>query len=243
MLNNPRSRLYPEIFPDDIIVTAVLIFSALSLYFLIHYILQEKENMIDYSGFLFFRPLISPTFTKIAELVTFCGTGTFLVPSYLLIIAFLIRNNHSKFAIMISTIAISSLLLGWLLKDIFHRSRPPHHLVSGAGGYSFPSGHAFGGFIFTGIVLYIIWQTRKSHLVKWVLSVFVFALGTLIGASRIYLHVHYTTDVLGSLLIALLWLSFMYIVFRILYQHKLELKQANEKEKVNYFPPGYNLDN
>ncbi len=162
MLNNPRSRLYPEKFPDDIIVIAVLIFSALSLYFLIHYILQEKENMIDYSGFLFFRPLISPTFTKIAELVTFCGTGTFLVPSYLLIIAFLIRNNHSKSAIMISTIAISSLLLGWLLKDIFHRSRPSHHLVSGAGGYSFPSGHAFGGFIFTGIVLYLIWQTGKA---------------------------------------------------------------------------------
>jgi undecaprenyl-diphosphatase len=242
MHKNLMGHLYLEKIPEDIIAIILLIFSALSLYFLIHFILPEKGNVIDDTGFLFFRSLVSPTFTKIAKLVTFFGTGTFLVPSYLLIIAYLIRKNHAKFATMIFTIAISSLLLGWLLKDVFHRLRPPHHLVSGAGGYSFPSGHAFGGFIFTAVVLYLIWQTRKSHFVKWVLSVLVFTLGTLIGLSRIYLHVHYATDVLGSLFIALLWLSFIYLFFRFVYQHELNLKSVNEKE-IDHFQSDYNLEN
>jgi undecaprenyl-diphosphatase len=232
MRKSQRNRLFPEKFPEDFIVISILIFSVLSLYFLIHYILWEKENIVDDSGFLFFRPLISSTTTKIANLVTFFGTGTFLVPSYLLIIAFLIRNNRSKSAVMISAVAVSSLLLGWVLKNVFHRSRPLHHLVSGAGGYSFPSGHALGGFIFTGVLLYLIWQTRKSFFVKWVLSVLVFSFGTLIGLSRIYLHVHYTTDVLGSLFMATLWLSFMHIFFRLFYQRDLNLKSANHSTVI-----------
>ncbi len=243
MHKSQRSHLYPEKFPEDFIAIAILILSALSLYFLIHYILWEKENIVDYMGFLFFKPLISSTSTKIANLVTFFGTGTFLVPSYLLIIVFLIRNNRSKSAMMISAVAVSGLLLGWILKDIFHRSRPLHHLVSGAGGYSFPSGHAFGGFIFTGILLYLIWQSGKSFPLKWLLSVLIFCFGMLIGLSRIYLHVHYTTDVLGSLLMATLWLSFMHIFFRVLYQHNFNLKSANKIANADYYGSDYNLDN
>jgi undecaprenyl-diphosphatase len=243
MHKSQRIRSYPEKLPEDFIAIAILIFSALSLYFLIHYISWGKENVIDYIGFLLFRPLISSTSTKIANLVTFFGTGTFLVPSYLLIIAFLIRNNHSKSAKMISAVAVSALLLGWVLKDVFHRSRPLHHLVSGAGGYSFPSGHAFGGFIFTGVLVYLIWQSGKSFFVKWVLSVLALSFGILIGLSRIYLHVHYTTDVLGSLLMAILWLSFMHIFFRVLYQHNLNLKSANKIANADYYRSEYNLDN
>ena len=243
MHKSQRIRLYPEKSPEDFIAIAILIFSILSLYFLIHYILWEKENIVDHIGFLFFRPLISSTSTKIASLVTFFGTGTFLVPSYLFIIAFLIRNSRAKSAMMISAVAVSGLLLGWILKNIFHRSRPLHHLVGGAGGYSFPSGHAFGGFIFTGVLVYLIWQSGKSFFVKWVLSVLVFSFGILIGLSRIYLHVHYTTDVLGSLLMATLWLSFMHIFFRVLYQHTVNVKSVNEIENVDYYRSEFNLDN
>jgi undecaprenyl-diphosphatase len=243
MLKNLQRRLYPEKIPEDIIGIILLVFSSLSLYFLVHFILPEKENFIDNGSFLFFRPFISPVFTEIAKMVTFFGTGTFLVPSYLLIIVYLTRNNYTKLALITATIAVSSLLLGWLLKDIFHRLRPQHHLVSGAGGYSFPSGHALGGFIFTGLLIYLIWQTRKSYYIKWIFSIIAFALGTLIGLSRIYLHVHYATDVLGSLFIALSWLSLMYILFRLLYQHELHGRSGNEESNIDYFPSDYYLDN
>jgi membrane-associated phospholipid phosphatase len=242
MFKNPQRPLYPEIFPEDIFAFTLLVFSSLSLYFLIQFILPEKENIIDNVGFLIFRPFISPTFTEIARIVTFFGTGTFLVPSYFLIVVYLTRNKYTKLA-LITSIAVSILLLGWLLKDIFHRLRPQHHLVSGAGGYSFPSGHALGGFIFAGILVYLIWQTRKSYYIKWIFSVIAFAVGMLIGISRIYLHVHYATDVLGSLFIALLWLSLTYILFRLVYQHELNGKSGNAVRNIEYFPPDYYLDN
>ncbi|HEY4937285.1 MAG TPA: phosphatase PAP2 family protein, partial [Puia sp.] len=184
-----------------------------------------------------------PKLIKIAQFVTFFGTGTFLIPSYIIIVVCLVRINYIKYALMTSTIAISSLLLGWLLKGIFHRSRPPHHLISGAGGYSFPSGHALGGFIFTGVVLYLIWQTRKSYYVKWIFSILIFAWGAIIGLSRIYLHVHYATDVLGSLFIALSWFSLLYIFFRFLYRHEMNERIENNEKEPDFFSSNYHLNN
>jgi undecaprenyl-diphosphatase len=253
MHKNLQRRPDPKKFLKDIITTisefaieflivfSLLIVSSLLLYILVHFVIPEKENIIDDNAFLFFRPLISPALIKIAKLVTFFGTGTFLIPSYIFIIVYLVRNNYIKYAFMTSTIAISSLLLGWALKDIFHRSRPPHHLVSGAGGYSFPSGHALGGFIFTGVVLYFIWQTRKSYYVKWIFSILMFVWGTIIGISRVFLHVHYATDVLGSLFIALLWFSLMYIFFLFLYRH--EMNDRIEEKEIGFISTNYHLNN
>ena len=99
--------------------------------------------------------------------------------------------------------------------------RPPYPLVTGAGGYSFPSGHALGGFIFTGVIIYLIWKTSKKIHIKCIMSILFAAFGFLIGLSRIYLHVHYATDVAGSLLVALTWLSMTYLCFRIIYKDSL----------------------
>jgi undecaprenyl-diphosphatase len=85
-----------------------------------------------------------------------------------------------------------------------------------------------GGFIFSGIVLYLVWKMKFNYFVKWLCSILVTLLGIGIGMSRIYLHVHYTTDVLGSFLIAIWWLSLIHILFRILY--KKSFYTANEPE-------------
>jgi len=248
-----RKQLLAEKFLEDLngtineftiellVAFSLLIVSSFLFYILIHFIIPEKENILDQTGFLMFRHLVSPAHTQIAKFATFFGTGSFLIPCYILIIAWLLRNNYIRYALMTSTIAISSLALGWILKDLFHRSRPSHHLVIGAGGYSFPSGHALGGFIFTGVILYIIWQTRKHFHIKCLLSTLVCTCGMIVGLSRIYLHVHYATDVLGSLLIALFWFSLLYIFFRILYGRKMHNKE-NETE-IDFFPSNYHLDN
>src|ERR1035438_3878268 len=110
----------------------------------------------------------------------------------------MVKRRFLKYVMMISTMVVSSLLLGWLLKAVFHRSRPPYPLVGGAGGYSFPSGHALGGFIFCGILLFLVWKTLNNYYIKWLLSSFITVFGMCIGLSRIYLHVHYATDILGS---------------------------------------------
>jgi undecaprenyl-diphosphatase len=248
-----RKRIFAEKFLEDLtgtinefaiellVVFSLLVISTILFYALIRFIIPEKENFVDHTVFLLFRHLVSPANTQIAKIATFFGTGAFLIPCYIILVVRLLRENYIKYALMTATIAISSLVLGWVLKDIFHRSRPPYHLVTGAGGYSFPSGHALGGFIFTGVILYMIWQTRKSFQAKWLLSASVCTWGVFIGLSRIYLHVHYATDVLGSLLVALSWFSLWHIFFRLLYRHKMRHKET--ETDIDFFPTNYHLDN
>jgi undecaprenyl-diphosphatase len=197
----------------------------LSLFFLcllIQLISPNKENPIDTRTFLLLRPLVSLRDTRVAMWITFLGTGFFLVPMYGLTVAYCIRKKQTKYATMVLVIALSSLVLGWLLKLAFHRPRPMYPLISGAGGYSFPSGHALGGFIFSLTVLYLIWQTQKTTYLKWISSLVMIVFGTLVGLSRIYLHVHYATDVLGSLLIAFVWCSLFFVFFQFYSMNRIQ---------------------
>jgi undecaprenyl-diphosphatase len=220
----------------------LLVFSLLLFYFLVHNVIPEKQNAIDDTAFLILRPYISETHTRIARLVTFLGTGSFLIPSYLVIVLYLLRKKLNNYALLVTAMVMSSLLLGWILKPLFHRIRPGFPLVGGAGGYSFPSGHALGGFIFSGVLLILLWKSRINPYLKWIISFCIFSFGMIIGLSRIYLHVHYATDVMGSLFITLAWFSLSYIFFRLIFKHKL-----HERQELHDPAPGmiqsYQLDN
>jgi undecaprenyl-diphosphatase len=218
----------------------LLVFSLLLFYFLVHHVIPEKQNAIDNTAFLILRPYISENLTRIARFITFFGTGSFLIPSYLLLIFYLIRKKLINYSLVVIAMVMSSLLLGWILKPLFHRSRPGFPLISGAGGYSFPSGHALGGFIFSGVLLILLWKTRKNIYLKWILSFFIFSFGMIIGLSRVYLHVHYATDVMGSLFITLAWFSLSYIFFRLIFKHKLHERSelydpSPDKISENYY--------
>jgi undecaprenyl-diphosphatase len=232
---NPRKEIKTSVINNSVFKEFILLFSLLTIsllffYSIVHNVALEKQNIMDNLAFRYFRPLISDNHTRIANIITFFGTGTFLIPSYSLILFYLIRLNYHKYAGMVLTTVISSLLLGWFLKPTFHRLRPPYPLVSGAGGYSFPSGHALGGFIFTGVIIYLIWKTSKKIHFKCFMSILFAVFGLLIGLSRVYLHVHYITDIAGSLLVALIWLSLTYLCFRIAFKNSLHEK------KEHFFP-------
>lgn len=218
----------------------------LSLFFLgllIQLISLHNQNQIDARAFLVLKPLVSLRDTRVAMGITFLGTGSFLVPVYALIVAYCVRKKQAKYATMVLMIALSSLILGWLLKAIFHRPRPLYPLVSGAGGYSFPSGHALGGFIFSLTVLYLVWQTQKPLYLKWICSLVIIAFGTLVGLSRICLHVHYATDVLGSLFITLVWCPIFYVFFQFYYMNKIRKGSLLYDPDADGIAQSFNLSN
>lgn len=101
----------------------------------------------------------------------------------------------------------ASALLNLLLKTIFHRARPDINRIIEASGFSFPSGHSMSAFTLYGITIYFLWKHLKS---RW-MRVAVIVIGTLliimIGTSRIYLGVHYPSDVIGGYLVSAAWLS------------------------------------
>lgn len=91
------------------------------------------------------------------------------------------------------------------LKLLFARDRPLEQVVT-AHGYSFPSGHAFGSTVFYGMMVYLVWRLTKN---VWARTVAVL-LGPLVfiavGLSRVFLNVHYLTDVVGGWLSGGAWL-------------------------------------
>jgi undecaprenyl-diphosphatase len=88
-----------------------------------------------------------------------------------------------------------------------------------ASGYSFPSGHSFSSFTFFGLMAYLIWQTDIGKGWKIFLSILFFLLASVIATSRVYLHVHYASDVLGGFSLSMLWL-----ILSLYTLHKLDLK-------------------
>jgi undecaprenyl-diphosphatase len=138
---------------------------------------------------------------------TFLGTHKFLIPANLvLIFYFLFARHQNWFSIRVITIALSSLVLMFLLKYLFQRKRPLSPLLKAAKGLSFPSGHAIMSVTFYGLLLHILWNTVQTDLLKWFLAILLLVFILLIGYSRIYLRVHYASDVLSGFIIGFLWL-------------------------------------
>jgi undecaprenyl-diphosphatase len=99
------------------------------------------------------------------------------------------------------------------LKLLFMRARPAGEPLTYAVGYSFPSGHATLAMAFYGFIIYLIMSANKNSRTKW-LSGFIAALIFLIGISRIYLNVHYATDVLAGFILGSILLGTFIILLR-----------------------------
>ena len=139
--------------------------------------------------------------------ITFLGKHQFLIPANLILIFyFLLVKRQNWFSIRVITIAMSSLALMLLLKQLFQRKRPLSPLLKAAKGLSFPSGHAIMAVTFYGLLIYILQHSITIDWFKWLATVLIFVLIILIGFSRIYLRVHYASDVAAGFIIGLLWL-------------------------------------
>ncbi len=150
---------------------------------------------------------ISDFNTDVMQLFSFLGTHYFLIPANLLMFCyFLFIRKHRWFSIKIPVVAISSTVLMFLLKFIFQRERPLNPLLTEAKGLSFPSGHAMMSFTFYGLIIYMVWINVQSRLLRSVLVTGLLLLILLIGISRVYLKVHYASDVIAGFCLGLMWL-------------------------------------
>ncbi len=148
----------------------------------------------------------TPDNNRVMTALTYLGKHHFLIPANLVLIAaFLFLGKHGWYAYRIAIISLSSLLIMFILKHLFHRKRPADPLLDPAKGKSFPSGHAIMSVNFFGVLLYMILQTAIPYYIKIIAAIFFIILILAIGFSRIYLQVHYASDVLAGFIIGCCW--------------------------------------
>ena len=165
--------------------------------------------------------LISDFVTPIAKFITNFGGAIFL--SIATVMLFLLIKNKKIGLSIISNIVIIT-ILNQLLKRILQRPRPTEFRIVEETGYSFPSGHSMVSMAFYGYLIYLIYRYIKNKYIKWSLIVLLSILICLIGISRIYLGVHYTSDVLGGFL-----LSISYLVVYISLIKNLKIKNITKE--------------
>ena len=148
------------------------------------------------------KPVLTTILLLISNLI---GTYFLVIPLFLIILLLKFRDRLSELpAIIVSLVAVNG--FGFSLKTFFHRMRPVFDLVTET-GYSFPSMHTYNGVMIYGILILILkryypssWY-RNGAIVLFVILMF------LTGFSRIYLSVHYTSDVLTGFALGLISLG------------------------------------
>lgn len=194
---------------EMLVIVALFITALLAFAYLIRKVIVLQNTGFDENVFAFLDQFVSERNNKLMLFFTFLGTHNFLIPANLVLIAyFLFIKKHKWYSIKVPAIALTSLGLMFGLKYLFGRPRPDVPLIFHAEGLSFPSGHALFSISFYGLLIYIIYKMVANQWFKWTLIIFLFVLAMIIGFSRVYLRVHYATDVIAGFCVGFLWLVF-----------------------------------
>jgi membrane-associated phospholipid phosphatase len=190
-----------------LIIWVLFLLSFLAFIFVVFRIFYFKKENFDFAVFDALEKYVSDGMSDFMLGITFLGTHNFLIPANLVLIAyFLFVKKHKWYSIKIPVVALGGVTLMFLLKMLFNRPRPLIPLLKEAAGLSFPSGHAMMSFSFYGLLIYLVWQNVKNGWVRGVAIVFLLLLILLIGFSRIYLRVHYASDVMAGFCVGIIWL-------------------------------------
>ena len=160
--------------------------------------------------------LISDFTTNIMKLITNFGSVLGLAIICILLIVFIKNKKYGLYAFF-NVVGVGFLNL--ILKVIFQRPRPDILQIVNESGYSFPSGHSMASMSFYGLLIYYIYNKVENEKVRNLLIIILSILIFAIGISRIYLGVHYPSDVICGYII-----SFVYLIVFI---------KLIEKEKLN----------
>ncbi len=189
------------------------IFSLIVFTLITFFVFATTSLWVDETGVVLAESWENETLTKYMLTITFFGNYQFLVPANILLLLFFLQKQQKQTALIVLIISTTSLGLKLLLKEVFHRPRPSSALVEGIKNFSYPSGHAMMSVAFYGLLILLVLASEINKKWKQGLCVFLTLLILLIGLSRIYLRVHYVTDVISGYAFEIGWMSLIFLVF------------------------------
>ncbi|MBU2699376.1 undecaprenyl-diphosphatase [Sporomusaceae bacterium BoRhaA] len=171
-------------------------------------IFRHTMGMFDNILIWLVRYFANPTLDSIMIFISNLGYGS--IYGFIVVAAFTILVMYRRWlefaglAICLSGGAI----LNYILKNLFERARPDAFRIVAASGYSFPSGHAMVSIYFYGMLAFLIARNIKSWQWRYVLTAITILFIVVMGISRIYLGVHYPSDVVAGYTAGGMWLMF-----------------------------------
>jgi undecaprenyl-diphosphatase len=184
-------------------LVSLLAFSVMALLVRRNTIVFFDSSIISYV-----QGLEAPWLTTIMRFFTFIGDTIPVIILTLVSLLLLYKVlNHRAELVLFLAVMLGANILFLTLKSFFHRARPDLHRLAEATNYSFPSGHATMAFALYGVLTFLLWRhintpfKRTIHII--VSSIVILS----IGISRIYLGVHYPSDILAGYFISAFWLT------------------------------------
>jgi undecaprenyl-diphosphatase len=174
-----------------------------------------------------FPTIQSISLTYAALAVSFVFDTYILLVITLVISAFLFVRNYRGEGLLLLGAMGGITVLVFTIKNLVHSSRPSNGLITNS-GFSFPSGHATGSMVFCGLITYFAWQHWKNLKSRALAVTFCVAASSVVGFDRVYLNVHWFSDVLGGTMLGLSWLTFSILIFQLL--------KTNITEKLKFKP-------
>ena len=181
----------------------ILLLCMILFFAIIEDVLQNEIWKFDDLVYNTISKTISTPVTAIFKVITNLGGVVGIITITLLILIFL-KSNLQKYYVVVNLLIIT--MSNQILKNIIQRPRPIEHRIIDEGGYSFPSGHSMVSMAFYGFLIYLIYKNIENKNIKWALCTILSLLILFIGISRIYLGVHYASDVIGGFCLSIAYL-------------------------------------
>ncbi len=192
----------------------VSVISFLCFFFLTIFIINGNQLFFDLPCYNF---LCKFSLTPFLKFITDFGNVHYLL--FFLFLTFFLFKKKSKWKFLVCMMVLE-VTSNILLKNFFARPRPNVLWLIEETGFSFPSGHMMASTMFYGLCIYFLLESDQNKLIKIIGSLFFTLLILLIGTSRIYLGVHYTSDILGGFLISFCFLNFGVFFYRSMHNNE-----------------------
>lgn len=175
-----------------------------------HYGLFET---FDDSFTLSINQFESPLFTAIFMTFTHIGSFIGMMIIFLILLYFFRRYHWRAESILLTSVVLATPIINIILKELIQRERPILGQLIEVSGYSFPSGHTMYAVSLYGITLTLIWFKLKRLSRRILLSLFILFMIALIAGSRVYLGVHYPSDLIGAFFASVFLISITFYIY------------------------------
>ncbi len=175
-------------------------------------VLEANTARVDLAVRMFVHQFTAPPLTEIMRALSFIGSAAVVSTLTVLAVVLLVGSHRARSAALLAVTMAGAVTLDMTLKEAFRRPRPTAFFGTSPASYSFPSGHALDSLCFYAVLALILSEWVRKAQFRVCIWIAAMLMSLLIGLSRIYLGVHYPSDVAGGYCAAIFWIGAVHLL-------------------------------